>query len=257
MSQTIQTNQALLTGAAPNAVRPLRLGTPHLPALLVENVDRYRVRGSAVVINPHPDPVPLDVSPPVVIPPLSSTIVRDTVIVSAPSVVLVATSDAPAADVIRDPGWHLLGDLMGPPAADGTGGFPRDVPLWKGPQDAAGTVLLDAPHLLGERPDRRPGEPYELRVNLWYAPAGTDCAIHNRHDFIEVHTQITGTGRMQKFHAPDHASLYQDIPMAPGYTTPQPFCRTNPDGGYLYPWHQYRADTDCVWLAVEYHLPAR
>ncbi len=54
MSQTIQTNQALLTGAAPNAVRPLRLGTPHLPALLVENVDRYRVRGSAVVINPTP-----------------------------------------------------------------------------------------------------------------------------------------------------------------------------------------------------------
>ncbi|MGW3269749.1 hypothetical protein [Streptomyces sp. NPDC001056] len=232
-----------------NVVRPLELGTAQSPALLVENVDHYRVQGPAVVINPHPEPILLDVAPPVTIPALSSTVLTATTVVSAPSVIVVAAAKTPAADVIRAPGWHLLGDLL--PA------FPRDTPLWKGPQAAAGSARLDAPHLLGERPERRQEETFDIRVNLWYAPAGTDCAIHNEHDFIEIHTQITGVGRMQKFHARDHSTLYQDIPMAPGYTTPQPFCRTAPDGGYRYPWHQYRADTDCLWLAVEYHRPAR
>jgi hypothetical protein len=22
---------------------------------------------------------------------------------------------------------------------------------------------------------------------------------------------------------------------------------------FIYPWHQYYADTDCIWLAIEYH----
>ncbi|MFD7137619.1 hypothetical protein [Streptomyces sp. NPDC059894] len=240
-----------------NIVHPLDLGTAQIPALLVENVDHYRVHGPAVVINPHPEPVRLDVAPPVTIPALSSTILTGTTIVSAPSVIVVAATDAPAADVIRAPGWHLLADLLPPPDPAGPAGFPRDTPLWKGPQTGAGSARLDAPHLLGERPDRRQEETFDIKVNLWYAPAGTDCAIHNEHDFIEVHTQITGVGRMQKFHARDHSTLYQDIAMAPGYTTPQPFCETAPDGGYRYPWHQYRADTDCVWLAVEYHRPTR
>ncbi|MDX3376575.1 hypothetical protein PV390_19455 [Streptomyces sp. ME02-6991-2A] len=35
---------------------------------------------------------------------------------------------------------------------------------------------------------------------------------------------------------------------------PGPCGRTaGADGSFQYPWHQYRADTDCVWLAVEYH----
>ncbi|WP_240957833.1 hypothetical protein [Streptomyces chilikensis] len=239
-----------------NAVRPLDLGAPANPARLIENVDHHRVAGPAIVVNPHPDPVLLSVEPPVTIPGLTSTIVVGTEIVSAPSVIVVDLADVPAAEVIRAPGWHLLADLLPPEETTGDGGFPPETPLWRGPRAAAGTVRLDAPHLLGERSERGREEAYDLWVNLWFAPAGTDCAIHNQHDFIEVHTQITGVGRMQKFHSRDHATLYQDIPMAPGYTTPQPFCRTAPDGGYLYPWHQYRADTDCVWLAVEYHRPA-
>ncbi|MEU9349387.1 hypothetical protein AB0D74_50180 [Streptomyces sp. NPDC048278] len=240
-----------------NTVRTLELGAEDIPSLLVENVDHYRVRGPAVVVNPHPEPVLLDVEPRVTIPALSSTILTDTTIVGAPSVLVLGLPDRPAAEVVRAPGWHPLGELLPPPDPADPTEFPRHTPLWKGPQDGAGTALLDAPHLLGERPDRTAEETYEIRVNLWYAPAGTDCALHNRHDFIEVHTQIAGVGRMQKFHAHDHRTRYQDIPMAPGYTTPQPFCRTAPGGGYRYPWHQYRADTDCVWLAVEYHRPAR
>jgi hypothetical protein len=86
-----------------------------------------------------------------------------------------------------------------------------------------------------------------VNVNLWFASSGTDCGIHNRHSFIEVHTQIMGIGRMQKFAANDQSTLFEDIYMAPG-TTHEPFCGKD----YLYPWHQYYADTDCIWLAVEY-----
>jgi hypothetical protein len=83
--------------------------------------------------------------------------------------------------------------------------------------------------------------------NFWFAAAGTDCGIHNEHDFLEIHTQIWGTGHMQKFHQKDATTMYQDIVMTPGFTH-QPFC----DESHVYPWHRYFADTDCVWLAVEY-----
>lgn len=89
-------------------------------------------------------------------------------------------------------------------------------------------------------------------MNLWFAPAGTDCGLHDRHPFLEVHTQVQGTGRMQTFRAEDHATLRQDVLMSPGHTH-DPFCDLGPDGAFRYPWHQYRADTDSLWLAVEYH----
>jgi hypothetical protein len=41
--------------------------------------------------------------------------------------------------------------------------------------------------------------------------------------------------------------------MSPGYSTPVPFCDVVAPGRYVYPWHQYYADTDCIWMAVEYH----
>jgi hypothetical protein len=57
---------------------------------------------------------------------------------------------------------------------------------------------------------------------------------------------------MQKFDASDHASIYEDQQLSPGAMNPVPFC-IDQDGELVYPWHQYRADTDCIWLALEYH----
>jgi len=85
-----------------------------------------------------------------------------------------------------------------------------------------------------------------VEYNLWFARAGTDCGIHNEHNFREMHTQVFGYGRMQKFHQASASSLYQDIYMCPGYTH-EPFC----DENNVYPWHRYYADTDCIWLAIE------
>jgi hypothetical protein len=247
-----------------NTVSTLNFTGKHIEALLVRNAKDFPVQGRTLVVNIGATPAPLARTPRTSIPPLSSTVLVDTRVQEAQALVLLRINDESAAveDIVGEPGWHLLGDLLGDaPATDrdpGTGGrpFPRDTPLWKGPQDDAGVIALDPGRLLGESIAPPRETPFQVKVNLWYAPAGTDCAIHNQHDFIEVHTQVLGTGRMQKFTEQDHSTLYEDVLMSPGYTTPDPFCDTAPDGTFRYPWHQYRADTDCVWLAVEYHAPA-
>jgi hypothetical protein len=87
----------------------------------------------------------------------------------------------------------------------------------------------------------------DIEFNLWFASAGTNCGIHNEHNFRELHTQIYGIGRMQEFHKNKIDSLYRSVFMSPGYTH-EPFY----DKTCVYPWHQYYADTDCIWLAAEF-----
>lgn len=86
---------------------------------------------------------------------------------------------------------------------------------------------------------------------MW-SPGDTDCFIHNEHPFLEVHTQIHGLGRMQKFHERDADTLYEDVLMPIGYSH-DPFCRVTGRNEWTYPWHRYYAQTDSVWLAVELH----
>lgn len=100
----------------------------------------------------------------------------------------------------------------------------KDVPLWRSQK---------------ERIDS-----YEF--NLWFARSGTSCGIHNEHAFKEVHTQIYGIGRMQKFKNKSPESIYNEVYMPPGFTH-KPFYSTD----NVYPYHQYYADTDCLWLAIE------
>lgn len=109
--------------------------------------------------------------------------------------------------------------------------------------------IFPLPHLQNTNLWRSPKEQIgKVAYNLWFAAEGTDCGIHNEHNFLEVHTQIWGTGHMQKFYEKDAATMYQDIYMTPGYTH-EPFCGSD----HKYPWHRYYADTDCVWLAVEFY----
>ncbi|MFQ8213615.1 hypothetical protein ACKGML_05215 [Klebsiella pneumoniae] len=139
---------------------------------------------------------------------------------------------------------------------------------------------------------------YELYANLWWLPSGSDAGIHaaHRQNFLEVHTQLTGFGRMQKFRdlsearnassdrhpllPPDSPlfpfdtgkafpGLYEEIRLAPGAThPPMPVVTTYDAWGdqsaisrnasvdnpcFFYPPHQYYADTDCLWIAFEFH----
>ncbi|MFJ8845840.1 hypothetical protein ACIRFF_23385 [Streptomyces cyaneofuscatus] len=245
-----------LTEASPTA-RPLALGSRIVTAEAFADVDELALDGTAIVVNTGMRDAWVGEDPSRPLPPLHSAQLTHARVGQADSLVVLRTSEdagGRAADLVGEPGWHLLGDLLGD-GLDVTGGIPFDpaTPLWKGPQATLGRVDLAPAHLLRETADPSPLLPFEVRVNLWFAPAGTDCFIHNAHDFIEVHTQVLGTGRMQKFSRQDHGTRYEDQVMSPGWTTPHPFCATGADGSFQYPWHQYRADTDCVWLAVEYH----
>ena len=100
----------------------------------------------------------------------------------------------------------------------------KEVKLWRSPKERIGNV----------------------EFNLWFAPEKTHCAIHNEHNFSEIHTQVYGVGYMQKFHSNSYKSLYQTIGMLPG-TSHKKFCNDKLE----YPWHQYLSETDCIWLVME------
>jgi hypothetical protein len=131
--------------------------------------------------------------------------------------------------------------------------FPRGTPLYISSQDDIGEVQVDPvaafkqESLVSASPRR-----YGLKLNLWYTPEETDCGIHTGHQFLEVHTQVLGTGHMQKFRENNSETLYEDVLMPPGYTH-DPFFALGNDRSFSYPWHRYYADTDCIWMAIELH----
>jgi len=131
--------------------------------------------------------------------------------------------------------------------------FPRGTPLYISSQDEIGEVQLD-PISAFAYPPAALASPrrYRLKLNLWYTPEETDCGIHTGHQFLEVHTQILGTGHMQKFRENNADTLYEDVLMPPGFTH-DPFFTVAKDRSFAYPWHRYYADTDCIWMAVELH----
>jgi hypothetical protein len=131
--------------------------------------------------------------------------------------------------------------------------FPRGTPLYISSQDEIGDVELD-PLTAFTQDSSAHGSPrrYRLKLNLWYTPEETDCGIHTGHQFLEVHTQLLGTGHMQKFRKNNADTLYEDVTMSPGFTH-DPFFTVVNDRTFRYPWHRYFADSDCVWMAVELH----
>ena len=70
---------------------------------------------------------------------------------------------------------------------------------------------------------------------------------HTDPEMPEVHTQVYGTGRMQKFHENNFKSVYEEVMMAPGFTH-DPFTGVKKNGDLFYYY-----DTDCIWVAIEYH----
>ncbi|MGJ0580386.1 hypothetical protein ACR71G_20585 [Xenorhabdus bovienii] len=132
-----------------------------------------------------------------------------------------------------------------------------DINLWRSPQDFTAEINVNfLPYYLSKKSKLDKIEHtsrFIVKTNLWFASAGTHCQIHCEHPFIEIHTQIFGLGHMQKFKDKDFNTLYEDIGMYSGFTTTPPFCSALSCTEFEYPWHQYYAETDCIWLAVEYH----
>lgn len=229
-----------------NQVKQLNFSGEYVDAKYVENIANYHIQNRTIVINPQALDAHINGVPDSIIPAFSSTILHDAVVKKAESLLLLEVVKINnIGKIIFERNWDLLGNLIN--------GFPKDVPLWRSPQDEAGTIKIDPYLMTRQSSSPHQKENFVVKVNLWFAPSNSDCAIHNQHDFIEIHTQVFGQGRMQKFRAQDFATLYEDQLMSPGATTFVPFCQVQEHKKYIYPWHQYYADTDCIWMAIEYH----
>lgn len=216
---------------------------------LVNNVNDFFIEEGSFLLNPGGDYVSVREDMGNGVPPLSSTYLKRVHISSSGPVILFKNNTSgDFSEICGERGWHRFND----PACAGVGGARN---LWKSSQDEVAALSFSRRSALPDPTKALLSSlgPLNLKLNLWFASAGTHCAIHNQHDFMEIHTQVLGVGHMQKFHENFYDSLYEDILMMPGFTTSQPFCVGSENGGLHYPWHQYYAQSDCVWMAIEYH----
>jgi hypothetical protein len=215
----------------------LRASVFHSPA-------GQKVAGRAIVVNLGSSDARIHGEPSTPLAPLQSCVVIDAEI-SGQTLAVIRVLDEMSLISDARAGWQDFYASRG-----ATADHPE---LLRSPQREVGAVVLDTAAVLRQSDLAGDQALFDVRLNLWFSPAGTACGIHNQHDFIEVHTQLVGTGRMQKFHTKHHLTNYEDHLMCVGNTNPATFCRVQ-DGEFSYPWHQYFADTDCIWMAIEYHV---
>lgn len=201
--------------------RTLRFSELFIEVKYLENVQNFSIKGKAIVLNADEAEIRIEGKP---LRSWNSSIYSDIVIPTARKIVcitlhtdLVSPSSFAYASAIKNK-WTQVHDIIPLPHL-------KDTKLWRSDKEKVDNI----------------------EFNLWFAVAGTSCGIHNEHPFRELHTQIFGIGRMQNFHKNDPNSLYQEVFMSPGYTQ-EPFY----DEEGAYPWHQYYADTDCIWLVAEF-----
>ena len=229
-----------------NQIKLLNFSGSYVDARYVSNVKDYPINSRTIVVNPEESDAYIGEESRSIIPSFSSTILNDTVIKEAKSLILLEVVETKnIGKIIFEKGWDILHGF--------DPSFPADVPLYKSPQDETAVLKVDPYFMARQSSQPQHQEKFSVKVNLWYAPSYTDCAIHNQHDFMEIHTQLLGQGRMQKFKDDEFNDLYEDLIMTEGYTQIVPFCEVHPGQKYTYPWHQYYADTDCIWMAIEYH----
>lgn len=227
----------------PNQRRNLAFADNFIHAELVEDV-RDLVVEDAVAVNLSPRPMITGTDHPAIVPAWKSTWLRGGTIAKAEKVALIKVVKKVNLGGCGLRGWDWLGNRIK--------SFPRDTPLYISPFDHVGEVTTDPFVFTNERATETAPQTFDMRLNLWWSPGDTDCFIHNEHPFLEVHTQIHGQGRMQKFKTRDEGTVYEDIPMLIGYSH-DPFCRVTGPNQWTYPWHRYYADSDAVWLAIELH----
>jgi hypothetical protein len=228
-----------------NRSRPLEFDGKYVRAHLVETVRNYAAQG--VVTNLSNEAMIVDGDIPGVVPPWKSTILRGGTIARAERVSIIDVPDTTNLGGLVFDGWDWLGNKVPE--------FPRTTPLYISKYDIVGEAKLNPwkfsnhPEPLDEMVE------YDIRLNLWWAPARTDAFIHNTHRFLEIHTQIFGQGRIQIFKDQAGTELYREISTAPG-DTHDPIVRVTGARSYSYPWHRGWTDEDCIWMAIELHPKA-
>lgn len=233
--------------ARSNNRRDLNFSNAVVAAELIEGASSFALHGRNIVFNIGDTVVEIAGKPRQRIQPFSSTTLIDAVIENAQAMIVIRVRETEGARA-STLGWPRYAETITDPTAEILG-----LPLYRSSQDDLTEIRLSgAAAMLAGNPETE-GMTFAAKANLWFAPEATDCLIHNLHPFVETHVQIMGVGRMQKFQTQQRETLTEEILMAPGFAQPFFDCTSDSIGGFLYPWHQYYADTDCIWLALELH----
>lgn len=228
-----------------NRARSLAFNGNFVRAHLVEDAKDFNANG--VVTNLSVAPMVVGGAVPGIIPPWKSTILRNGVIAQADRVSIVEVPDATNLGGVMFDGWDWFGNRMAE--------FPRNTPLYISAKDNVGTVELNPWRFSNHLQPQDHTAQYDIQLNLWWAPAKTDAMIHNTHDFLEIHTQIFGQGRIQLFHDEAGSRLFRELSASPG-DTHDPIVQVDGLRSYRYPWHRGWTDEDCIWMAIELHPKA-
>lgn len=237
-------NRVCASGVRTESKRNLNFSCPQVEAVYHPNAKSLRIDEWSIVLNLSSQPIVYrtgGTGAVNVLGPFESKLVRRVRVSESQQLVVIRVVDPiNIASIIFGSGWNLYADL--------DPRFPKTRTLWRSAKDTIGHIEID-PHVLTRQTplDRNK---YEVTLNLWYASGGTDCGIHQMHEFLELHTQISGSGRMQKFENANESSIYEDFIVATGLTH-RTFATTDSDANFRYPWHRYFAESGCIWMAVE------
>jgi hypothetical protein len=244
-----------------NIEKQLCFADENIEAKWINNIENFYIPTKSIVFNLSNRNAYIEDGLEQCLLPRTSAIFSNVMLKKADSIILVRVKNTITLEKISSsPNWRLAEDISLESKHDSSLGqlkikktiYPNTISLWYSSQAILETQQLDPLFVSNQSKMELNKSNFLVKVNLWFAPSHTDCSIHREHNFMEIHTQISGNGQIQKFLSNQIQSLYQTIMMPEGYTH-QSFFRVLDDGSFLYPWHQYYADTDCLWMAIEFH----
>lgn len=94
----------------------------------------------------------------------------------------------------------------------------------------------------------------KYKFNLWFCGSDVDCLWHNKHNFIETHTNIAGIGFMQKSSDGTDSWLEETYWLLPGnsHRTFNTLWENEVNGNPKYPMHRWLGwNTGNIWFVIE------
>lgn len=97
----------------------------------------------------------------------------------------------------------------------------------------------------------------KYKFNFWFCWPNTNCRIHNKHDFIEIHTNIAWDWFMQKFEIKDEKTLVETVWLMPWNTHKRFDIKwiLDENNNPKFPYHRWLWwKTWNIWLAIEKYI---
>ncbi len=202
------------------SIRPLQFGEPFYTIKAILEEEQYRIGNKSIVVNLSEKSIWVKES---ALAFQKSTIVRNVAIRNIERALVIEdyernSNDSQWVSEIKRQ-WRLMYDMTRQERHKG-------IQLWRSVKEK-----LD-----------------NIELNLCFISANVETGLHKQHssDFMEVHTQVLGYGKMQKFEENDVNTLYQEVILAPGFTHDRFYNEEN-----VYPWHQYQSISDAIYMPIE------